>query len=74
MRGVRGAREVRACGEPEVFVAGCEALEGLEEEREGLSHGGPGGWVEDGAFVLAEGCCCGAVEVLVAGGRDERVC
>lgn len=37
------AREVGAGGEPKVFVLNGKALEGLEEEGEGLAHGGPGG-------------------------------
>jgi hypothetical protein len=36
--GVGLAGEVCAGGEPEVFVLGGEALEGLEEEGEGLAH------------------------------------
>jgi hypothetical protein len=65
------AGEVGHDAEPEVFGAGGEVLEGLEEEGEGLLEVAPFGGGRGRGF----GDCCGggAVQELAAGGADHLV-
>jgi hypothetical protein len=65
------AGEVGHDAEPEVFGAGGEVLEGLEEEGEGLLEVAPFCGSRGGGL----GDCCGggAVEELAAGGADHLV-
>jgi hypothetical protein len=65
------AGQVGHDAEPEVFGAGGEVLEGLEEEREGLLEVAPFGGGRGRGF----GDCCGggAMQELAAGGADHLV-